>query len=112
MKPQSYTWIGIICLVATLCWGCEISTAANGTVTDQSTDLPIAGARVIEFAVHRKTQEFVADAYTDSLGRLDAGLSGYGPQKTTLLLLISKDGYYSASIRNEGLDYNIGLRPR
>jgi hypothetical protein len=89
-----------------------MDTDARGFVTDGATGSPIAGARVIELAIHKKDQEVVAEGLTDSTGTFDfsAGMIGFGLRKTRLVLLIDEEGYYPATVPNEGGEITVALR--
>jgi hypothetical protein len=93
---------------------CEISTTAEGIVTDSATGLPIANAHVTQLAIHKKTEQVVCEGYTDSTGSfsITAGLSGFGPRKTRLLVVIQKDGYEVFSTRNEYQKIEAKLVPK
>src|SRR5690242_8776329 len=99
MKKRFHYLLPAFATILLLLMGCEYETEAYGRVSDKVTGLPIEGARVMEFAIEKKTQAFVMDAHTDSAGtfRIDGGLYGAGLKRVRMILLIESDGYFPKS---------------
>jgi hypothetical protein len=98
-------------LLALGLWGCEIDTDAYGTVKDSDTGAPVVGAHVMEIAVYKKSQQLMCESYTDSTGSFEmtAGLSGFGPQKVNLQVVVEKDSFLTTVVDNNygALDIRI-----
>lgn len=113
MNPNCSKWWRMIAAfsLAALLVGCEIETAAYGTVTDYKTGLPIAGAHVAEVAISNKKVEFVCEGYTDSTGHfvLDAGPTSFGGRKVVLNVVAEKDSFWGNAAINNYAEMNIRI---
>lgn len=92
--------------------GCEVETAAYGTVTDAVSGAPVAGAHVMQVAIYKKSQQLVGETYTDSTGSfaMDAGPTSFGARKVKLALIVEKDRYTTALAENNYGVLNIKIR--
>ena len=91
--------------------GCAVETAAYGTVKDAKTGLPVAGAHVVEIALSNKSEHFLGETLTDTLGNfsLDLGPQHFGAHKVKLQVIVEKDSFATTIQENNYAGLNISI---